>query len=239
MRFATSILAAVLAASSLASSVADACGGYFPRLPAMYLVTNHNGRAFVMLDKNVSSLEGLTWSRNFRSYDTSEVAAAPAFPTAISLTLVGSDRPRRITSTKHVLVRNTWEARAPMNALEIAPDPEQRAQIAVAGTFRSAVWSKIEQAPVSADMRAWAKSPGFSPPLDPNLLSVSKVEGTDIELVSTWSSDGIETFATTYVRYGAARPVGGYRGSAVGVVTLDGKRYLALVDDGLVLPVEI
>ncbi len=240
MRFATSLVAAVLASTTIATRIADACGGdYGPRAPAMFLVADHHGRTFVLLDKSVPSLEGLTWFRDRMTYDSSEIAPAPAFATARKLTLVGPDRTRRLASANHVFIKPAWESRDPMNALEIFPRGIEQARIAVDGQFTKVAWNELASQPIGLETAAWAQNPGFSPPLDPSLMSLSKVVGTNLELVTAWTSADGKSISTTYVRTPGAQPYGGYRGSPLGVVTLDGTRYLVLVDDGLVTPVAI
>jgi hypothetical protein len=241
MRLATSLVAAVLASTSIATPIADACGGdYGPRAPAMFLVANHNGRTFVLLDKRVPSLEGVAWKGEAMTYDHTLVAAAPAFATARKLTLVGADRTRRLASANHVFIKPAWESRDPMNALEIYPRGVEQARIAVDGEVKTVVWNELAPQQLGLETAAWAQNPGFTPPLDPQLMSLARVAGTDVELITahTYGADGKGT-ATTYVRALGAKPYGGYPGAPIGVVTLDGVRYLVLVNDGLVSPIAI
>lgn len=240
MRFTTSLVAAVLASTSIKTQIADACGGdYGPRAPAMFLVANHHGRTFVLLDKNVPSVEGLSWFSDRMTYDSSEIAVAPAFATARKLTLVGPDRMRRLASVNHVVIKPAWESRDPMNALEIVPREPEQVRIAVEGRFATVVWNELASEPVGLETAAWAQAPGFSPPLDPATMSLSKVVGTNVELITAWTYADGSSISTTYVRTPGAEPYGGYRGSPLGVVTLDGRRYMVLVDDGLVTPVAL
>lgn len=240
MRFAASLVAAVLASTSIAPPVADACGGdYGPRAPAMFLVTNHHGRSFVLLDKRVPALEGAQWFRERHSYDWTEIAAAPAFPAARKLTLVGTDRTRRLASANHVFIKPVFETRDAMNALEIFPKQAGEARIAIAGEFTSAVWSEVASQPVGLETVAWAQNPGFTPPLDPSTLSLAKVAGTNVELITAWTYTDGKAAPATYVRTPGAKPWGGYGGSPIGVVTVDGTRYMVLVSDGLVTPIAI
>ena len=241
MRLATSLVAALLASTSISTSVADACGGDFgPRAPAMFLVSNHNGRTFVLLDKSVPSLEGVAWKGEARTYDTTLVAAASAFATARTLTLVGADRTRRLASANHVFIKPAWDSHDPMNALEIFSKGTEHARIAIDGQFTTVVWNELASEPVGLETVAWAQNPGFSPPLDARLMSLSKVVGTDLELITayTYDTDG-KGISSTYVRTPGAKPYGGYRGSPLGVVTLDGTRYMVLDNDGLLTPVQI
>lgn len=243
MRLATSFVAALLAGATIATPIADACGGggdFGPPAPAMFLVSNHNGRTFVLLDKRVPSLEGVAWKGEAMTYDHTLVAAAPAFATARKLTLVGAERTRRLASANHVFVKPAWDSRDPMNALEIFPRGEEQARIAVDGQFTSVVWNELAHQNLGLETVAWGQNPGFTPPLDPQMMSLSKVVGTDLELITahTYGTDGMG-IATTYVRTPGAKPYGGYRGSPLGVVTLDGTRYMVLVTDGLVTPIAI
>ncbi len=241
MRLATSLVAALLAGATIATPIAVACGGDFgPRAPAMYLVSNHNGRTFVLLDKAVPSLEGVPWKGEARTYDTTLVAAASAFATARKLTLVGADHTRRLASANHVFIKPAWDSHDPMNALEIFPKGIEDARIAVDGQFATVVWNELANEPVGLETVAWAQNPGFTPPLDPRLISLSKIGGTDLELITayTYDSDG-KGISSTYVRAPGAKPYGGYRGSPLGVVTLDGARYMVLDNDGLLTPVQI
>lgn len=241
MRLAPALVAALLASTSLATPTADACGGgmFYPLPPTMHLVATHHGRTFVLLDKRVPSLADVTWTRRFESYDTTEVAAAPAFPQARKLTLVGATHTRRVTTANHVFIKPVVETRDAMNAIEIPSDREQHLQIAIEGEVKNVAWSDVESAPLGLDTAAWAQSPGFSPPLDPSTMSLSKVAGTNVELITAWGYIDGKNIATTYVRVAGARPYGGYRGNPLGVVTVEGTRYLVLVQDGLVAPVMI
>jgi len=242
MRLATSIVAAVLASTQIATPVADACGGggFMRFSPAMFLVARHNGRTFVLLDKNVERPGDIAWRRETMTYDWSETAAAPAFTTAIQLTLVGANRDRRLASANHVLIKPAFETHDAMNALEIYPQTREEARVAIAGEFKTTAWSEIENQPVSLETAAWAQNPGFTPALDPSALAVAKVIGTNLELVTAYAYDDKgDHYSTTYVRTAGGRPVGGYRGSPMGMVTLDGARYLVLVEAGIVMPVAI
>lgn len=241
MRLASALVVALLASTSLATPTADACGGgrYYPPAPAMFLVATHNGRTFVLLDKRVPSLEGVTWARNFESYDTTEIARAPRFPEARTLTLVGATSTRRLASAKHVFIKPAFETRDAMNAVEVPLDGEQRMQIAIDGTVQNVAWSEAESAPLGLEAAAWGRNPGFSPPLDPSTMSLAKVAGADIDLIMAWTYADGRSIPTTYVRIGGAQPYGGYRGAPRGVVTVDGTRYLVLVEDGLVTPIRL
>lgn len=241
MRLASALVAALLASTSLATPTADACGGgmSYPLPPTMYLVATHNGRTFVLLDKRVPSLEGVTWTRKHESYDFTETASAPAFSTPRKLTLVGATRPRRLASANHVFIKPVVETRDAMNAIEVPIDQEQRMQIAIEGDVKNVAWSEVESAPLGLETVVWGQNPGFSPPLDPSTMSLSKVAGTNVELITAWGYIDGKNIATTYVRVAGARPYGGYRGNPLGVVTVEGTRYLVLVQDGLVAPVMI
>src|SRR5438046_1672168 len=61
MRIAISLLTTFALFASLATPDARACGQYGNPAPAMYLVTEHFGRSFVLLDQNVLADQTLTW----------------------------------------------------------------------------------------------------------------------------------------------------------------------------------
>ncbi len=241
MRIAAALVATLALSTSIATPVANACGGdYGPRAPAMFLVAHHHARTFVLLDKNVASTEELAWKADRNSYDWTEIAAGTAFATTRKLTLVGPDRSRRLASANHVFIKPAFETRDAMNALEIYPKTTDQTRIAIEGQFATVVWNEIEGEPVGLETVAWAQNPGFSPPPDPQSLSLTKVVGTDLELITTWTSSSDRTPQPwTYVRPAGAKPYGGYSGTPVGLVTLDGVRYMVLVNDGLVRPIRI
>lgn len=240
MRIAAALVATFALSTSIATPVAHACGGdYGPRAPAMYLVAHHHARTFVLLDKDVVT-DRLAWEGERESYDWTEIAPSTAFSTPRKLTLVGPDRSRRLATANHVFIKPVFETRDAMNALEIYPKANDQARIAIAGQFATVTWNEIESESVSLETMTWAQHPGFTPALDPARLSLSKVVGTNLELITAWTygTDG-KAVSSTYVRSPGAQPYGGYRGSPLGVVTLDGVRYMVLVTDGIVSPIRI
>ncbi len=237
MRIATSLLAALALSTSIAQPVAEACGGdYGPRAPAMFLVTRHHGRSVVLLDRNVADAEKLDWKRELLTFDSTTFAAAPALTTALTLTLVGSTSSRVTTSRNRVFVSPAWEGRRPMSALEIFPRGEAP-KIAISGEHKNVAWTELDSVPTGLETLAWAQNPGFSPAIDPSFVYVQSVHGANIDLITAYVTDG--NGPVTYVRPVGQKPWGGYRGTPTGVVTVDGVRYMVLVNDGLVTPIQI
>ncbi|CAN5849813.1 hypothetical protein BH11MYX3_BH11MYX3_07950 [soil metagenome] len=237
MRIACSLLATLALSTSIAQPVAEACGGdYRPRAPAMFVVTHHHGRSVVLLDKNVPDAEKLDWKGELRTYDDTTFAAAPSFTTAMTATLVGAKSARTPTSRNHVFVSPAWEGRQPMNALEIFPRGDAPL-LAIAGDHQDARFTGLDSAPTGLETIAWAQSPGFSPALDPGSIYVQTVHGENLDLITAYVTDG--NGPVTYVRPAGQKPWGGYRGSPMGVVTVDGVRYMVLVNAGLLTPIRI
>ena len=237
MRLAATFLAAVVASTQIAAPIAHACGGdYGPRAPAMFLVTAHHDRVFVLLGGAVPEGEKLAWKGDNMSFDRTEIAKAPALAAAMELTLVSSRRARTMTTRNQVFITPVFESKNAMTALEIYPKADEGIRIAIAGKHVT-TWQELESVAPGLETIAWAQNPGFSPPLDSRHIYVDKVQGTDLELISAFGTeDGV---ATTYIRTAGGKPWGGYRGTPHGVVTVDGVRYLVLVANGMVNPVRV
>ncbi len=236
MRIATSLLATLALSTSIAQPVAEACGGdYGPRAPAMFLVSSHHGRTVVLLDQNVPDAERLDWKGELRTYDNTRFAMAPAFADLRTLTLVGAKSTRTTSSRNHVFIEPAWEGTKPMNALEIFPRGDAP-RIAIDGVHKDVRWTELDSIPTGLETIAWAQHPGFSPPLDPSLIYVQSVHGANIDLISAYVTDGPPV---TYVRPLGQQPYGGFRGSPIGMVSVDGIRYVVFVNDGLVTPIRI
>ena len=236
MRLVTSLVAALVVTTQIAAPVAEACGGYIDRGPAMFLVASHHGRTFVLLGGAVPETAKLDWKGNHNSYDGTEIASAPALVSAFEFTLAGEKRSRTLASKNQVFITPVFESKRAMTALEIFPKREEGMRIAVAGKHVTE-WIDAEYVEVSRDVIAWAKKPGFSPPLDARLLSVNAIPGTGIELITASSVGG--DAPVTYIRANGGTPYGGYGGAPLGMVTVDGERFLVFVDDGRVTPVRV
>src|SRR3954468_133889 len=106
------ISATVLAAlaTSIHAPTANACGGDVDLAPAMYLVTQHHGRTFVLLGGAVPETAKLDWWRDDMSYDRTAIAAAPALGSSLQLTLVGK-KSRTIETRRQVFINPGFDAR--------------------------------------------------------------------------------------------------------------------------------
>ncbi len=218
---------------------ADACGAPIPTLPQMYIVAQHHGRAYALLDRSVASLDGLAWHQE-GAFDPVRIAPGPSAWKAVplTLTLVGRTKARVVTGASYVVVEGSWQEPFAMNAIDLGAKQTGGVYLAIRGTHE-AVWTGIEQVKPSAAIRAWVKSPGFTPGLDPSLVTVSKIEGAALQLITVYPETG--GGPTTYVEGpgGAGAIWGGYAGAPTGVVTVDGVRYAVLVHEGQVTPVRL
>jgi hypothetical protein len=237
MKLATTFLVALVASTQIAAPIAHACGGgYGPPEPAMFLVAEHHDRVFVLLGGTVPERETVAWKGVEMSYDRTQVAKAPALAGAMDLTLVGPRRARTMATKNQVFITPVFESRSAMTALEIFPRADEAIWLAIEGKHVT-TWHDLESVTPGLETIAWAQNPGFSPPLDPRFVYVDKVKGSDLELISAFGAkDGTRT---TYVRTAGGKPWGGYRGTPHGVVTVDGVRYLVLVNNGIVSPVRV
>ena len=236
MRMVTTLVAALVVSTQIAAPVAEACGGYVDRTPAMFLVAEHHGRTFVLLGGEVPETAKPAWKRDRISFDLTLTAPAPALPSAFEFTLAGEKGSRTLASKNQVFLRPVLESKRDMTALEIFPKEDEALRIAVAGKH-VASWIEAERTEPGLDVIAWAQKPGFSPPLDSRLISVTRIPGADIELITGYSTRG--EGPATYIRVKGGTPYGGYGGSPLGMVTVDGERFLVFVQDGRVTPVRV
>jgi len=227
------LLASLALTSQLHTLTAEACGGDFYRPPQMFVVAAHHGRTFVLLDGNVTAPDTLDWKDVPSSYDMTKIAEAPALPAPRTLTMVGPKGTTTVASNDHVFITPEWQSNHAMNALEVLPSDRTQPRLAIEGEHASVRWTGLESVPVSLDVIAWAEHPGFSPALDGRSLMAEKLDGTELEMITSYANGT----ATTYFRTGDRTPWGGYAGSPIGAVTVDGVRYVVLVNDGLVTPV--
>ena len=236
MRLVTSFVAALVVSTQIATPVAEACGGYVDRGPAMFLVASHHGRTFVLLGGAVPEDAKLEWKGQPMSFDTTKIAASQPLPSAFEFTLAGENESRTLATKNQVFITPAFTSKRAMTALEIFPKNEEGLRIAVAGKHVTS-WVDAERAEPSLEVMAWVGKPGFSPPLDARLVSVNTIPGTGIELITGYSTRG--EGPATYIRVKGGRPFGGYGGSPLGMVTVDGERFVVFVQDGRVTPVRV
>ena len=217
MRLVTSFVAALVVATQLAAPVAEACGGDIDRTPAMFFVTHHHGRTFVLLGGTVPESAKPAWKSEEMSFDPTQIAAAPPLATALDFTLAGT-RPAGPVSTKsQAFLSPSWESRRALTALEI--QPAEGAKVAVLGTHVT-TWTEL----VRADSDDGTGS-----------VTVSRIDGTDVELVTDWATPA----RATSIRVKGRKPWGSFAGRPLGMVTVDGERFLVLLDDGRITPVRV
>lgn len=213
MRLATSLVAALVISTQVAAPVAEACGGYVDRAPAMFLVASHHGRTFVLLGGAIPETAALDWKGDAMSYDRTEIAKAPALAGAFEFTLAGDTTSRTMRSKNQVFITPVFESKRAMTALEIFPRRDEGVRIAVEGKHATS-WAHVEQLD---DARH------------------SAIPGTELRLTTSYDERG----ATTSIDTKAGLPWGRYRGAPLGMVTVDGEQFLVLVDDGRITPVRL
>jgi hypothetical protein len=211
------LLAAVVVAL-FPQPAAQACG---PIAPRAFLVAHHGGRAFAIFDR-ATPPEGTRWTMLApRSYDAAATADAPDLPSDVTLTLVGPDAPAHVVSGRDlVFIRNTWDVREPRTALRIDDD---HALVALRGRHTDARWVALANTTSGLrDAAAWLVRHGVRP----DYVTMQKLPGTKVELVTTYSDGN----ALTLVRDGETL-IRRIEGSPYGAVEAAGERFLLVQTD--------
>jgi hypothetical protein len=154
MRFLPHLLAALLATTTLTTSIAAACGGYVEINPAprVLAVSTHHlnpgaprkrnvDRAFVVLGASSNDVGEGDW--NFiapRTFDTTQLAMLSPLATATELTLVGPSGTRVVKATQQVALRRGWTADKTQLALEVPVKAGEQFVIAIPGRVTDARW---------------------------------------------------------------------------------------------------
>jgi hypothetical protein len=219
------LLAPVLATFALSTiQPADACGPY-GRSPRLLQISSHyvDGatRTFVLTNEGVPERD-LAWVRLApMTYDYASLADAPDPTRAIDFTLIGPSGTRVVSSREKVYLSHTFLARKPAVAMEISAS-KSRFSIAMAGKHADASWIELgtERRGQLADLE-WVKARGMTPLL-PEHVSVSKLAGTDLEMVRVLPKSGE---LTTFVRRGNDVDAQ-FEGTALGGVTTGGQRFV-------------
>ena len=197
-------------------SPTDACGYV---TPAVFLVSTHSFRgdlaqhALVRIGGVVP--ERLAWQpMDPMSYDATELAPAPALETAMTVTLVGKDRRRVVSSAKQRFVaRDMWWADAPATTVLDVGDVGDY-QLAIRGTHDDATFHAAE-----------------------NIAGVDRIAlsgGIVIDAVETAVDDNLRV-----TLHENGRDVGTYPGRVLGGLDTDGGHYVVIENNGAVRAVII
>lgn len=232
MRLASSLLATLALISSLpvlAPRLADACGGYGPRI-RMFAISQRHGHTFLLVDHVVPDADKLTWTRGgdtAPTYDSSLIAAAPPLPTGVKLTLAGASGVRTVTTSRRAFLSRGWDFAEPTSALEISTSRDSDFTLAVQGEHDVA-WIELASATPAKGALAWTA------PLkiDPRTTAVRHADEGDVDLVTSYVDGETRTFLAVGGAYG-----GEYLGTPLGAVVVDGMRYVTILHNGMITPV--
>jgi len=218
------ILAATLSLTSLVTpTTADACGGYYsgPRAPALYLVSAHHDgeHSFVMLNDEFEPKEHQWRVLDPMSFDRTAIAPAPDFTGPVEFMLLGPTGTKKVSTRTRVFIDDAMAPdHKPMFAAQIPGGRDFR--VAVWSAHDSLAWRDLGNVERTKETAAWAKRLG----VDPGSAFMAR-EG-DTEMLTYWNA---KTRAyNTEVRHRGAF-VGTVGGTAIGVITADGLRYVVSV----------
>lgn len=225
------LLLAALSLSTLTPSRSDACGGYRPEPRVMRLSThfianvNDQRRTFVLYGEATETTK-LAWRLLApRTYDGTQIADGEPFANPVTLTLVGANGTRIVSSTKHVYLSRSWDFVKPQHAMDIGNI--EGFAVALEGKHDDASWIALEEQPYKrAAMRRWLGALGVVP-YDATSVYVSRVAGTKFETVTVFPKDGKKM--VTFLKHGD-RNLGRYDGTPMGAVSTDGTTNLVIVD---------
>ena len=200
-----------LALAALPSPSVDACGYV---TPAVFLVSTHNFRAdgehaLVRIGGVVP--ERLAWqSADPMSYDGTLFSPAPALDAAMTVTLVGNDRRRVVSSARQRFVsRDTWWYDAPATAALDVGDVGDHYQLAIRGTHTDATFHPAE-----------------------DIAGVQRISLSDGIVI-----DAVETAVDGELRVSLReqdRDVGTFPGRVLGGLDTDGGHYIVIENRGAV-----
>jgi len=206
-------------------STADACGSYVPTPRVLQLAQPYApGEPTFVLTGEVPTGK-VAWTRLApHSYDSTEVADAPDLAQPMEITLLGPAGAKVVSSKHRSFIQHSFERYSASAALEIEAKRGEFA-IALAGRHAGAVWlaAEREHDGTRAD-RAWAIAAGAKPLSNTNVY-VSKIHGSNLELVSVIDNDGV----LTIVRSGTTA-AGSLRGYAMGIVSERGSEFIVTHD---------
>ena len=214
------LLVALTLSAVTPSRDAEACGNYRPE-PEVFRLSSHvivgkgvpdaqRRRTFVLLPRRAAPEDGLAWQKLApQSFDATQIADGPVLASPVTVTLVGPAGTKVVASTKQVFLSRSWEFERPIAALEV-PAVEGFA-IAIEGNHPNAKWTELERV-------NRAKNDG---------TYVSRVDGSDVKLVSFYSSKARKY--VTMLKVGEKNH-GEFSGHALGAVTNDGVMSLVVAD---------
>lgn len=229
-------LAAVIAVPAMPAAPAEACGPYMME-PEVMPVSTHftfrddgggRRRTFVILGN--SAPEGLAWTPLApRSYDTTQIAAAPLLDAPVELTLVGPSGMRTVKLRKQVYLAASWRWQEPVSALEVEVGEQEDFRFAMWGA-KPAAWRALESGRAGQADVAWLAAQGVRV-ADAGRIYLQRVRGSDVEIVAAFAEGGA---LVTFVRRGEVS-VGRYEGSASYAFAQRGRGWLVLEQRGQAL----
>ena len=183
-------------------------------------------RAFVITNQKVAANQ--PWVRLApMTYDYASVVDVDNPDTAIEMTLVGPTGTKIVSSRERVYLSQTFVSRAPSVAFEIRA-PKGEFSIAMAGKHADAEWIKLgDERRAKAEDIAWVTAKGLTP-MQPEYVSVHKLEGTDFEAVTVLPKTGE---IITFVRRGDVVYTQ-FEGTALGGLSASGERYVVAEKHG-------
>jgi hypothetical protein len=245
MRFLPHLLAAVLATTTVSTSIADACGGYVrvdpaPRVLAVSTHTSFNGarstsRAFVVLEQPVQLDAKTPWQLVApRSYDNTQIFTMSPLANPMEVTLVGPSGARVIKTAKQVALKGSWQIGWDKTriALEAPVKQGERFAIAIAGRAADATWGEIEYHEGTAATTWWLGQQGIK---DPQYVGLRTIKGMAFDIVEYSQGD-----TTHFVVRDGDRTVGlAANGRVLGSVTTNGRSFLVFDTDGQIRLLEL
>ncbi len=238
MRFLPHLLAAVLATTTVTTSIADACGGYVrvdpaPRVLAVSTHTlfgneRHRSRAFVVLEQSIKSDGNNLWELLAPgSYDSTRIKALSRLATPMELTLVGPSGPRVVKTDKqfaltHLLYFAWNDARI---GLEVPVKRGEHFTVAIAGRADDATWGEVEYHEGTAATTWWLGQQGIK---DAQYVGLRTIEGMAFDIVEYSQGD-----TNHFVVRDGDRTVGlAANGRVLGSVTTKGRSFLVFDTHG-------
>ena len=236
MRFLPQLLAAVLATTTVSTSIAVACGGYVrvdpaPRVLAVSTHTSFDGprsstRAFVELHLLLDAKT--PWQRVApRSYDNAQIFTMSPLAKPMEVTLVGPSGARVIKTAKQVALKGSWQIGWDKRriALEAPVKQGERFAIAIAGRAADATWGETEYHEGTAATTWWLGQQGIK---DVQYVGLRTIKDMAFDIVEYSQGD-----TNHFVVRDGDRTVGlAANGRVLGSVTTKGRSFLVFDTHG-------